>query len=109
MNLNIYRQPKSNWLKFDIISHRHEMLYNQVIGSLNMVNHTPPWTHFLNIELIIQIIAIKAHQSKTGLIFKTTLASLPKIYSSFAGVGLCIEYVIKEYRPFNQKHRIKYR
>ena len=44
--------------------------------SLNMVNHTPPWTHFLNIELIIQITAIKAHQSMAGFIFKTI--SLPK-------------------------------
>lgn len=36
---------------------------------LNMANHTPPWTHFLNIELIIQIISIKAQQSMTGFLF----------------------------------------
>ena len=38
--------------------------------SLNMVNHTAPWAHFLNIELIIQIMAIKTHQSMAGFIFE---------------------------------------
>lgn len=62
----------------DIISHEHGILLNRVMTSLNMVNHTPPWTYFLNTELIIQIISIKTQQSMTRFIFKATLGKLAK-------------------------------
>lgn len=61
-----------------------------------MVNHTPPWTHFLNIELIIQITLIKTQQSVTGF-FLSYLGKLAKERSaSLSGDRTGIEYIIQE-------------
>lgn len=53
------------------------------MASLTAVNHILPSTHFQNVELVIQIIAIKISQSRAGLIKKNTYANSPQIYRSF--------------------------
>lgn len=52
------------------------MLLNQVMASLTAVDHILPSTHFQNVELVIQIIAIKISQSRARLVKKKYLCKL---------------------------------